>query len=220
MPNYAIFIVDSNRPYIDKTKEDEDIEKSPLAQKMLREFIAWTDTEVKAGRIQGGDFLLKSSAETNVRVEFSNPDEAPAAEQGRNGDDDNNDGTTLLRKDPQAIPEGNDHSTTTTIIGYYNAEFPTIKEAVSWAQSCPISYEGFAIEIRQLQDSETALNNAPSELKEWAGDQIVSVRKQKLEEGKMRKDEDGTLWAKVEDDGVVKEIINDAEKRDVQNDHN
>ena len=102
------------------------------------------------------------------------------------------------------------------MLGYYTVEFPTVNEVVAWARSCPVSYDGFALEIRQLKDVIMSLNEAPVETKEWVGDHIVSVRERLLEEGKMRKEEDGTQWVKLEDEEGIKELVVEAEERKAQ----
>jgi hypothetical protein len=72
------------------------------------------------------------------------------------------------------------------------------------------------LEIRQLKDVIMSLNEAPVETKEWVGDHIVSVRERLLEEGKMRKEEDGTQWVKLEDEEGIKELVVEAEERKAQ----
>lgn len=91
---------------------------------------------------------------------------------------------------------------------------------VAWAQSCPLSYEGVFLEIRELHDRKEVLNEATEEVEQFAGDQILFMRKQLSEEGKLKTDEDGTMWIKVEEEQGVKEIVADAEKRETKNEEN
>jgi hypothetical protein len=207
MPNYVIFLIAANRPGASEAKDDNEITKDPYFQKMLHEFLRWVVAEIEAERIKGGDFLLEASEETNIRIDFHDPDTAPEAEVEKK------DGGPVLSLPSSMVTRGHQGDMSTNILGYYTAEFPTVNEVVAWARSCPISYDGFSLEIRQLQEFKKSLNDAQPEAREWAGDHIVSTRKKLLEQGKMRREEDGTQWVKVEDEEAVKEIVAEAEER-------
>jgi hypothetical protein len=114
------------------------------------------------------------------------------------------------------MTRGHQVDTSANILGYYTAEFPTVNEVVAWARSCPVSSDGFALEVRQLKDLKTSISEAPSEVTEWVGDHIVSTRKQLLEQGRMRREEDGTQWVKLEDEEGIREIVAEAEERGAQ----
>jgi len=210
MPKYVVFLIVANRLGADKTRDDNDITKDPYFQKMLHEFLSWVQAEVKAERVNGGDFLLEASEETNIRIDFHVPDAAPEAEAEKS------DATPTLPPLDSTMTRGHQVDTTANILGYFTAEFPTVNDVVAWGRSCPISYDGFALEIRQLRDLQTSISEAPPEATEWVGDHIVSTRKQMLEDGKMKKEEDGTQWVKLEDEEVIKEIVADAEERAAQ----
>lgn len=182
-----------------------------LFQKMMQEFLSWMEAELKAERIKGGDFLLEYSKEFNVRVDFHDPDKAPEAKLEKNDD--------LPANPPpkSSMTRGYQDYMSANILGYYTAEFPSLKDVTVWAQSCPISYDGFALEVRQLHEGMKAISEATPEVKEWAGDNILFMRKQLIEQGKMKREEDGTLWAKVVEEDEIKEIVAEAEKREAQN---
>jgi hypothetical protein len=210
MPKYVIFLIIANRPPASETKDIAELTKDPVFQKTLNEFLSWVKTEIEAERIKGGDFLLEASDETNIRIDFQNRDTPPEAE--------------LEKKDGESVPpppkslttRGHQVDMSANIIGYYTAEFPCLNDVITWGRSCPIYYDGFALEIRQLKDVIMSLNEAPVETKEWVGDHIVSVRERLLEEGKMRKEEDGTQWVKLEDEEGIKELVVEAEERKAQ----
>ena len=209
MPNYVVFLIIANRP-ADKAKDNTEMTKDPYFQKMLHEFLSWVQAEIKAERIKRGDFLLEASEETNIRIDFHTPDAAPEAEPEKN------DGEPTLPPPKSSTTHGHQLDTTANILGYFTAEFPTVDEVVAWGRSCPISYDGFALEIRQLRDLQASIDEAAPEATEWVGDYIVSKRKELLEEGKMKKEEDGTQWVKLEDEGGIKEIVAEAEERAAQ----
>jgi hypothetical protein len=179
-------------------------------QKIMQEFLSWTQAEIKAERIKDGAFLLEASEETNIRVDFHNPDTTAETAQ------EESDGKPSIPPPNSSMTRGHQNDMSTNILGYYTAEFPSVSEVIAWARSCPISYDGFALEIRQLRDTGKSIKEATSEVREWAGDQIVFMQKQLLEQGKMKKEEDGTLWVKLEDEKEVKEIVAEAEKREAQ----
>jgi len=210
MPRYVVFLITANRLEADKVKDDNETTKDSYFQKMLHEFLSWIQAEIKAGRINGGDFLLDSSEETNIRVDFHNPDAAPEADLEKN------DGGSALPPPKSSVTRGHQVDMSANILSYYTAEFPSVNEVVAWARSCPISYDGFALEIRQLMDVKTSLSEAPPEATEWVGDHIVSTRKQLLEQGKMRREEDGTQWVKLEDDEGIRKVVAEAEEREAQ----
>jgi hypothetical protein len=210
MPKYVVFLIFANRPEANTTKDDNEINKDPSFQKMLHEFLSWVQAEIKAERVKGGDFLLEASEETNIRINFRDPDKASEAESQKNDDG------PALPPPNSLITRGHQVDTTANILGYFTAEFPTVNEVVAWGRSCPISYDGFALEIRQLRDLKTSISEAPPEATEWVGDHIVATRKQLLEQGKMRREEDGTQWVKLEDEEEIREIVAEAAEREAQ----
>jgi hypothetical protein len=210
MPKYAIFLVTAEPSEPSKTKDE--INEDPHLQKMVQEFLSWTEAEIKAERVKNGDFLLNSSEETNIRVDFHDLDKTSEAEPENNG------AGPAVPLPNSSVSRGQQTCVSMRILGYLTAEFPTVDAVVLWARSCPLSYEGFSLEIRQLQDAEMSINGAVSQARDWAGEQIVFLRKQLLEQGRMRRDEDGTLWAKVEDTPEVAEIVAEAEKREAEKD--
>lgn len=111
---------------------------------------------------------------------------------------------------------GPKHSQITHLRASYFVEYPTSEEVIAWAKSCPVAFDGFSLEIRELEDPKVPLKSAPEDMKEWIGDQIVSKRKELVEKGDMKKDDDGTLWAKIKDEDWTKEMIIEAEKRDAE----
>jgi len=216
MPRYIIFLITANRAEASETKDDNKNElfSDPFFQKILHEFLNWIEAEIKAERVKGGEYLLESSEETNIRVDFHDPDTAP------NIKPDENDDKLDLPPPKSSVTRGLQGDMSTNIMSYYTAEFSTVNDAIAWAQSCPLSYDGFALEIRQLKDVEAAISEAPSEVKERVGDQIVLARKHLLEQGKMKKEEDGTLWVKLEDEKWVTGVVAEAEKREAEKEEN
>jgi len=212
MPKYVVFLIAANRSQSDTTKDDNEIQKDPVFKKIMQEFLNWMGTEMEADHVKGGDFLADSSDETNIRVEFHGPGTAPESEPEKNEDG------TVIPAPKSSMSHKHQTSVTTNIMGYYTVEFPTMDEVIAWARSCPISYDGFALEIRQLliQDMDRAVSEMPSESKEWAGDQILFARKKLFEEGKLKKEDDGNLWVKIEEDQGIKEIVAEAEKRETE----
>lgn len=206
MPKYVVFMIVANRPEVDETrdKDDKDVSDDPLFKEMLRRFLSWIEAEIKSERLKDGAFVLKSSEETNIRVEFH---------EGKMKESETGDSKSEIPPPDPSVTHGLQSNMSTNIMGYYTAEFPTVEDVVAWARSCPVSFEGFALEVRQLQDSGAAISEAPSDVKEWAGDQILSTRKQLLQQGKMKKDEEGTLWVKVEEDPKIKKVVAEAEER-------
>jgi hypothetical protein len=205
MPKYVVFFITANRPEASDAKDNNEISNEPVFQEIMQGFLSWIQAEIKSERIKDGAFLLDASEETNIRVDFHSPETVPEIIQ--EGEPAN---STLTR--------GHQNDMSTNILGYYTAEFPTVKDVIAWARSCPISYDGFAVEIRQLRDTGEAISEATSEVREWAGDQIVFMRKRLFEQGKMKRDDDGTLWIKLEDEKEIKEIVEEAEKRDARTD--
>jgi len=213
MPKYVVFLLVANRPEASKTNDDNDNELSsdPEIKKVQQEFLSWIEAENKAERVKGSEFLLDSSEETNIRVDFHDPDTKPEAKV------EENDSGPAIPSLKSSVTRGHQPDMSTNILCYFTVEFSEVKEVIAWAQSCPLAYSGFALEIRELKGTEASISEAPAEVKEWAGDQIVFTRKRLFEQGKMKKDEDGTLWFKVEDEEGVKEIVVEAEKREEQN---
>lgn len=207
MPKYIIFLIIADRKEASESKDDDDIKKDPVFKKMLEKFLSWIKTEIEAERIKGGEYLLEASEETNVRIDFHNPSKEDLEKEY--------DGSTLPPQN-SSVTRGHQKDASTNILAYYNAEFPTLDEAITWARSCPIAYGGFSLELRQLQHIGDSMNEAPSEVREWIGDHIVSVREHLAEEGKLKKEEDGTQWVKLEDEGGIKEIVAEAEERKAQ----
>jgi len=219
MPKYIIFLIIAGRPGASESKtskqDDEATYKDPEFQKTLAAFLDWIKEEFEARRITDGNVLLDASEDTNIRIDFFSP--GPEAIQKK--DDaapETKEGETSLPPPKSSVKRGVQDDVSTSILTYYIAEFPTLNEAIAWGQSCPISFDGLALEIRQLQDLNAAVEEAPQQVREWSGDTIMNGRKRLLEEGKMRRDEDGTLWVKVEDPEGVSEIVAEAEEREAK----
>jgi len=207
MPKYVVFFIAANRPQASEAKDDDDIKNDPYFKKTMQEFLNWIKAEIESERIKDGNFLLDASEETNIRVDFHTPEAAQ----------DETEDQPTIPPPSSSLTRGYQNDMSSNMLGYYTAEFPALEDVIAWAQSCPISYDGFSLEIRQLQNNEKVVAEAEPEVKEWVGDQILSTRKKMLDQGKMKKEDDGTLWGKVEDDKEIKEIVADAEKRDAQN---
>jgi len=225
MPKYVVFLITANRPEAGKTKDNNEITKDPHFQKWLHEFLDWIKAEVKNEHIKDGDVLLESSEDTNIRIDFhepgtpgspNKPQTIPDMLGQSTAEPDKTDSGPALPPPNSSVTRGHQPDMSTNILSYYTAEFPSVNEAIAWARSCPISYDGFALEIRQLKDLKESIDEAPPEVREWTGDYIVSVRKQLLEEGKMKKEEDGTQWVKLEDQEGIKEMVVEAEEREAQ----
>jgi hypothetical protein len=210
MPKYVVFFIATNRPEANEAKDDNEITSDPYYKKMMQEFLGWIKAEIKSERLKDGAFLLEASEETNIRVDFHNPDTLSETTQDENGV------VPDVPPPKSSLTRGHQDDMSSNILGYYTAEFPKVDDVIAWARSCPISYDGFAVEVRQLRDTGEAISEATPEVREWAGDQILSVQKQLLEQGKMKREDDGTLWGKVEDQKEIKEIVQEAEKRDAQ----
>ncbi|KUJ10924.1 uncharacterized protein LY89DRAFT_689476 [Mollisia scopiformis] len=210
MPKYTVFLIvadrSANRSEEEKKKQSDDVKKDPSFNKFMKEFLDWIGEETNAKRLKSADVLEESTEQTSIRVNFHS-DETPAAEAEKDDD------TKFMPPTKSLTTRGHLECVSANILGYYTAEFPTINDAATWAQSCPIAFDGFALEIRQLTDTDKTISEATPEVKEWAGDQIVSARKQLVEEGKLKKEEDETLWVKVEDSEEIKEVVTEAEKR-------
>lgn len=184
----------------------EEAKEDPLVRAAIAEMTTWIEAELKAQRLTSGGVLTESTAETDVRVNFHNPDE-PAKETAEEG-------TISLPPSKSSVVRGPQANVSAAISYYYVVKFPTIEDVVAWAQSCPISCDGFALEIRKLQSSAEILGEVDGETSDHIGDLVVSQRKKAMEEGKMKKEEDGTLWAKVEaSDEKIEEVIKKAEER-------
>jgi len=201
-----------NRGQVNVTSDDSKAKRrDPAVEEMMHKVLEWIDDEVRAKRIESSEVLLDSSEETDIRVEFHDPDTVSQEEQEKNDKE-----PEIPHTDP-SVKRGGQIATSTDILGFYTVEFPTKDEVVAWARSCPLSYEGVFLEIRELHDRKGVLNEATEEVKQYAGDQILFMRKQLSEEGKLKTDEDGTMWIKVEEEQGVKEIVADAEKREAKN---
>lgn len=230
MRKYAVFVVYEDLLALEKATEGRNLYDDPVYQKSVRDFLAWGEAEVKADRLKGGDFMYPSSEATSIRVEFEDDPEAYGdAEEKTSGDDKEPGGKAALADDggnsSSALPppppkstvtRGGRHSVSKDVLGYYTTEFPTADEAVAWAQSCPLHGKGFSLEIRQLKEFEKDIVGAPADVRQWAGDQMLAAREKKLEQGQLRRDEDGTLWAKAEVEGPLKDVIAEAEERKAQ----
>ncbi|KAH8895232.1 hypothetical protein GQ53DRAFT_820070 [Thozetella sp. PMI_491] len=208
MPKYVVFIIFPNRP-TDKESGD-DMKDNPLFQKLIHEMVTWITSEVEAERLKGGENLVDVSEESSIRVDLQTPDIVPSAEPKEPG------GDIALPPPKSSVTRGHQNHASREIRAFYTAEFPTVDDVIAWAQSCPVSYDGFSLEIRALEELDITSSKMPSELKEWAGHRIISRRKELLEEGQLRRDEDGTLWARVVDDKPTKDLVAEAEKREAE----
>jgi hypothetical protein len=210
MPKYVIFLILANRPEAKKDEEDNDKAREPPVDQMIEAFLNWIKGEIKSERIKGGEYLLGSSEETNIRIDFHDAGNALAKKLVEG------DGESPLPPPSSSVTRGHQPDMSTNVLAYYTAEFASVNDVIAWGQSCPISYDGFALEIRELQNTMTAIAEAPAEAREWTGDHIVSIRKKLAEEGKLKEEEDGTKWVKLEDEPVVKEIVAEAEEREAK----
>lgn len=207
MPEFLILFLfpKSSQASKDVGETVEEAKENPLLRKAITEMTAWIEDELKAQRLTSGGVLLDSTADTDVRVNYHNPDEQAH---------DNAEGGISLPPSKSSVVRGPQANVSASISQYYVAKFPTIDNVVAWAQSCPISYDGFALEIRKLQSAAEILDEVDGETADRIGDLVVSQRTKLIEEGKMKKEEDGTLWAKVEDDEEqVREMVKKAEER-------
>lgn len=228
MPKYAVFVVFEDLLALEEATESRDLRDDPVYQKSVRDFLAWGEAEVKADRLKGGDFLHASSEETSIRVEFEdNPEVYEDAEEKKSSEDDEESGEKASPEDDggissspppkSSVTRGGRHSVSKDVLGYYTTEFATADEVVAWAQSCPLHSKGFSLEIRQLKEFEKDIADAQADVRRWTGDQMLAVRDKKLEQGQLKRDEDGTLWAKTEvEEGPLKDIIAEAEERKAQ----
>ncbi|KAK6224119.1 hypothetical protein LQW54_000266 [Pestalotiopsis sp. IQ-011] len=227
MPKYAVFVVYEDLLALEEVTESRDLRDDPVYQKSVRDFLAWGEAEVKADRLKGGDFLHASSEETSIRVEFEDNPEAyeDAGEEKTSGGDENSEDKATQETDGANSPpppkctvtRGGRHSVSKDVLGYYKTEFATADKVVAWAQSCPLHTKGFSLEIRQLKEFDKDIADAPADVRRWTGDQMLAVRDKKLEQGQLKRDEDGTLWAKTEvEEGPLKDIIAEAEERKAQ----
>lgn len=80
MPKYVVFVVTSDRVEAATRDGDDDgkTKDDPLVQKMLSQFIAWIAKETESGRVEGGQAFVDASDEASIRVNFHDPDVAPA----------------------------------------------------------------------------------------------------------------------------------------------
>lgn len=197
----------SANPSKDAEETIEEAKEDPILRKAIAEMTTWIENELKAQRLTSGGILTDSTADTDVRVNFHNPDE-PAHDTAEEG--------ISLPPSKSSVVRGPQANISARISYYYVVKFPTIEDVVAWAQSCPISCDGFALEIRKLQSAVEILDEVDGETSDRIGDLVISQRKQMIEEGKMKKEEDGTLWAKVEDkDEKLRKVVQKAEDRAV-----
>jgi hypothetical protein len=213
MPQYVIFFIVQDRPDANDSDDNKSRREEPAFRKVLHDFLGWIAAEIKAERIKSGNFLLESSEETNIQVNFHLPEDAPVAEPEKNDEE------LVIPSAESTVTRDIQLSVSRNILGYYTGEFPALGDVIEWARSCPIGYDRFTLEIRQLYDAQANITEAPSEARDWAADHIVEKRKEQIEQGNMKKDEDGTLWAKVEDPEPIKQIVAEAETRQEQNEH-
>jgi hypothetical protein len=206
MPKYVVFFICAEQP--SNEKKSDEIKESPLYQKVMHEMVTWITSEIEGERLKGGENLVDFSEESSIRVDLHTPDETPPADYKEN------DGDITLPPPKSSVTRGQQNHTSREIRALYTTEFPTLDDVIAWAQSCPVSYDGFSIEIRAAEEVDITSSQLPSEFKEWAGHRIVSRRKELLEEGKLRKDDDGTLWARVVDDQPTKDFVAEAEKKE------
>ncbi|KAF3025141.1 hypothetical protein E8E14_014705 [Neopestalotiopsis sp. 37M] len=194
--------------------EDESLKGDPLVQKVMHDVVTWIQEQVKAGRLKGADFLVESSEETSIKIDFDTPDDV---KDGKLDDMlEENDGESPLVTPKSSVTRGSQHALTRDILNYFTVEFPSLDDAISWAQSCPLSFEGSSIEIRKLQDTKTAVENTPADIRERTGDQMLATFDKELQEGNMKKSNDGTLWHKVELEEPLQDVLAEAEERRAQ----
>ncbi|KAF7541396.1 hypothetical protein G7054_g557 [Neopestalotiopsis clavispora] len=214
MPKYAVFVIFANRRSLDEKEDKESPKGDPLYEKVLRDVFNWIQEEIKAERLKGASFLDESTEETSAKIDFDTPDEV---KEGKLDDLlKENDGDTPLVTPKSSVTRNSRHALTRDIMHYFIIEYPNLDEAIAWAQSCPLSFEGSSLEIRRLHDPMKSVEEMPSDIRERSGDQALATRDKELQEGKLKKDEDGTLWAKVEFEGPVKDVLAEAEERRAQ----
>ncbi|ETS73849.1 hypothetical protein PFICI_14795 [Pestalotiopsis fici W106-1] len=221
MPKYSVFVIFANRPALDESDDGEKPHGDPLYERILRDFFNWMQGEIKAERLQGADFLDESSEETSIKVDFQTPDEVKEGKlddklKESSIDDAADDGAPPLVASKSSVRRGSQHALSRDILGYFTIEFPTVDDVIAWAQSCPLSFEGCSLEIRRLHDTKKAIEDIPPDIRERTGDQMLATRERNLQEGKLKKNDDGTLWAKVELEGPAKDMLDEAEERKAQ----
>lgn len=209
MPKYIIFLIIADRPAAEKEKDHDDLHDHPSFQKMMKEFLNWVKAEIEAERIKGANYLLDSSEDTHIRIGYHTP-WTPEEDKVKT------EGESISPPSKSSITRGQQAGMSKNMLAYYTAEFPKLDDVITWGRSCPIAYDGFSLEIRELDDNAAAVGKMPPKEKEWVGDKILAVRRQMLEEGKMKKEGDGTQWVKLEDSKEIKEIVVAAEERDAQ----
>lgn len=232
MPKYVIFLIVPNRSEAKHDKEVvQKVAEDPDSRKMLHDIISWINAEVEAKRIVGGESILPASEDTNIRIDFHtrstntndtktglrsalkhfiHPSTVARSEAGQKGDD------PKLPSSAFTVTRPPQDGMSTNLVSYLTAEFTTVNEVIAWAQTCPIPDGGFSMEIRELKGTAAVFEEAPPEERDTAGDMILSMRKELLEEGKMKKEADGTQWVKLEDEDGIKQVVAEAEEREAK----
>lgn len=99
-------------------------------------------------------------------------------------------------------------SDTSQLVSYYILKRDNMDEIVEWANSAPIFTNRLSFEIRQLTE-DLIFDNAEA----FVVEEVVSAKEKLMQEGKLRKDADGTYWIKIEiEDEALAEKVADAEK--------
>ncbi|KAI0470989.1 hypothetical protein GGR56DRAFT_658524 [Xylariaceae sp. FL0804] len=202
----------------DEKKEGEEKEKEgkqdPFVEHMMRDMVEWTTSEAK--KLKGEGVLLDASAATSVRVDFHDPPDDVKARVGKGEDVDFDDSglpASSLTYPHDDDGDGHNDFFSARVQGYYVAEFPSLDACVAWARRCPMPFDGFHLEIRQLRDAEALVREMPAWAGEAAGDRVLEHRREAREQGRLRVDGDGTMWVRVEKEKWLEEKVGEAEKR-------
>ena len=112
---------------------------------------------------------------------------------------------------PTTVVRGPSGGITSRFVGYYVLRRETIDEVIAWTQSVPVFTGSVGFEIRLL---DYPWGDKNEETKKVIVNHTVACNEKLVHAGKLKRDDDGTWWRKVENDNDEEEarLVAEAEK--------
>lgn len=204
MPNFFILLTSKHDTRkSEDTNDDTNDEVQKITDKVtaasIQLFQKWMTDELQAQRIIQSGGTLPASEQTQARINFQ---DAGIGEAGVDKLVGIADGTVNAEDCPKPLVniESGPIDDPVAISAYFIVKQDSMQAALDWAKTAPIFGPNMSFDIRQLLED---VEDEPS--RDFVVEQVVSIREKLVQEGKMKINQDGTHWVKVDDKEDLKD---------------
>lgn len=201
MPNFLILFTskhDTSRSG-ESAEDEENVDLKKIIAASMQLYQKWMTDELQAQRIIHSGGALDASKQTQARIRFQDAgiddkflDKLMSLTDGTIDASDGLKPVSQIDVGPIDDP--------VAITSYFIVKQESLEAVLDWAKTAPIFAPGISFEIRQLIEE---IEDEPS--RDFVVEQVIGIREKMVGEGKMKIDEDGTHWVKLDDEEDLKD---------------